>query len=164
MLHVDPEDSHSPVAQELIARLTQELNDRYPGGDEDDSAFFQPADAAGPRGIFVVAWFGSDAVGCGALRQFPGDPAIGEIKRMFVAPASRGKGIGREILQDLENHARSFGYKKLMLETGTKQPEAVALYEKAGYVRIPLYPPYAENPHSLCYAKDLPAGKGSGNR
>jgi GNAT superfamily N-acetyltransferase len=156
MLHVDPEDPHSPVAQDLIARLVAELSERYPEDEGEEAASFRPADAVGPRRIFVVAWFGSDAVGCGALRPLPGaNPAVGELKRMYVAPASRGQGIGREILQDLESHARSFDYRRLVLETGTRQPEAVALYEHSGYAPIPKYPPYENSPRSLCFGKDL---------
>jgi GNAT superfamily N-acetyltransferase len=158
MLHVDPEDPKSAVAQTLIAQLSHELAERYPEDEDAGAGQFAPGDAAMARSIFVVAWFGSDAVGCGALRPFAATPGTGEIKRMYVAPSVRGRGIGREILRELERHARGFGYSRLCLETGLRQPEALALYEKEGFMPIAKYPPYENNTHSLCFEKPIPAG------
>jgi putative acetyltransferase len=158
MLHVDPEDPHSPVARALIAQLSRELAERYPEDVGGGAGNFMPEDATVPRSIFLVAWFGSDAAGCGALRPFDAAAGTAEIKRMFVAPKARGKGIGREILRELEKHARGFGYTPLCLETGVRQPEAMALYEKSGFTPIPKYPPYENNPHSVCFAKTIPPG------
>ncbi len=157
MLHVDPADPHDPVATNLIARLVGELADRYPEEAEAEAASFDPADAVGPRRTFVIAWFGADAVGCGALRPYPDSADTAELKRMYVVPAARGQGIGREILRALEAHARTFGYRRLVLETGKRQPEAVALYKKSGYRPTPNYPPYEQNEHSLCFEKLLAA-------
>jgi len=153
MLNVDPEDLHSPVARGLITHLVRELADRYPEDQGEEEASFNPADATGLRSVVVVAWFGSEPVGCGALRPLPGTADTAEIKRMFVLPASRGKGFGREILQDLEKHARTFGYARLVLETGIRQPEAIALYEKSGFTRIPNFAPYEDSVRSLCFEK-----------
>jgi ribosomal protein S18 acetylase RimI-like enzyme len=80
---------------------------------------------------------------------------VGEIKRMYVEPAFRGRGIGRRILAALEERGREAGYKRMWLETGTSQPEAVSLYEAAGYRRIAPYGFYRFDPRSLCYEKVL---------
>jgi GNAT superfamily N-acetyltransferase len=157
MLHVDPASPDSTIAAELIRRLSRELAERYPEETDGGMGDFTPAQVTVPRSIFLVAWFGSDAVGCGGLRPFSGAPeACAEIKRMFVEPSARGKGIGREILRELEAHARGFGYTRLCLETGVRQPEAVALYESEGFTAIPRYPPFEKNPHSLCFEKAIP--------
>ena len=77
---------------------------------------------------------------------------------MYVAPTARGKGIGRTILRELEAEARRLGACRLVLETGPRQPEAIAVYERAGFVRIPLFGEYLNTPHpdlSVCMAKDL---------
>jgi GNAT superfamily N-acetyltransferase len=110
-----------------------------------------------PRAAFVVARLDERPVGCGALRQFPheSDVPAAEIKRMYVAPDVRGRGIAKAILVRLEDEARRFGYRRVILETGTLQLEVIRLYERAGYVRIPCYGEYANNPISLCYARDL---------
>jgi putative acetyltransferase len=155
MLHVDPEDPRSAVVQTLLAALTRELDERYPEEAGTSAAHFDPADVRTPRSIFLVAWFGSDPVGCGALRPFGTEAGTAEIKRMYVSASVRGKGIGREILHELEQHAHGFGYTRLCLETGVRQPEAVALYEKAGFTPIPNYPPFEKNPLSLCFEKVL---------
>jgi putative acetyltransferase len=80
-------------------------------------------------------------------------PEGGEIKRMFVRETFRGRGYSRLILRRLEELAQSHGFRRLVLETGAAQPEAIGLYESAGYVRIPNYGHYAGNPHSVCFAK-----------
>ena len=74
---------------------------------------------------------------------------------MFVEPGARGLGISRVILKKLEETALSFGYDTLKLETGTKQPEAIRLYETSGFYRIPCYGIYTDNPWSVCYEKKL---------
>ncbi|MCI0334681.1 MAG: GNAT family N-acetyltransferase [Planctomycetes bacterium] len=77
---------------------------------------------------------------------------------MYVAPAARGRGVGRQIFIALEAEARRLGVRRLVLETGPRQPEAIALYARAGFVQIPLYGEYRDTPHpelSVCMAKDL---------
>ena len=83
------------------------------------------------------------------------EPGVGEVKRMYVEPDMRGRGLSRQILQKLEDTAREFGYTTLRLETGLKQPEAIGLYETAGYGRIPPYGHYVNSPHSVCFEKAL---------
>jgi putative acetyltransferase len=82
---------------------------------------------------------------------------VGEIKRMFVRPAARGRGIARLLLARLEVEARARGFRLLRLETGSLQPDARGLYERAGYRPIPCFGPYAGAPHSRCYERRIEA-------
>jgi GNAT superfamily N-acetyltransferase len=84
------------------------------------------------------------------------EPGVGEIKRMYVCPAARGLGIGRAVLDALEAEARALGLTRLVLETGVRQPEAIALYERVGYARIAAFGEYVDSPLSVCMGKDLP--------
>src|SRR5262249_55727197 len=93
------------------------------------------------------------AVGCGAVR--PLEPGVGEVKRMFVLPEARGRGIARQILRSLEAAAGSLGFRVLRLETGQRQPEAIRLYQTAGYAEIPRFGEYADDPFSVCFEKRL---------
>jgi GNAT superfamily N-acetyltransferase len=149
-LVVTIEDPHSRAAALLIARLSKELGERY--GD-DGAGAFSPDDVAVPGAAFVIARVEQEAVGGGALR--PVEPSVAEIKRMFVEPHTRGRGVAQVILQNLESLAREFGYERVILETGTRQPEAIRLYESAGYQRIACYGPYVDNPLSVCFEKRL---------
>ena len=144
------ENPHSKDALLLIERLSAELGARY--GD-DGSGAFSPDDILVPGGAFVIARENAEPVGCGALR--PLKEGIGEIKRMFVEPEARGRGIARKILRELETIAERAGYNAVWLETGTLQPEAVALYETSGYKRIDCYGQYVDNPLSVCFEKVL---------
>jgi GNAT superfamily N-acetyltransferase len=95
-------------------------------------------------------------VGCGAVRRIA--PTVCEIKRMYVVPNARGRGIGYRILAELESIARGLGAARLVLETGVRQPDAIALYRRAGFMTIPLFGGYADTPHpelSVCMEKDL---------
>lgn len=101
----------------------------------------------------IVGYEDGVPVGCGAVRQYDG---IGmEVKRMYTLPGSRGKGFASEILAALEIWAKETGYTKCVLETGKKQPEAIALYIKNGYVIIPNYGKYAGVENSVCFEKSL---------
>lgn len=145
-------DLAAPVACDLIAALNAELSARYP---EPGATHFRLAEdeTAPGRGAFLVAYQEGEAVGCGALRTI--EPGVGEIKRMYVRPAARGRGIGRVVLEALEEEARRLGLRRLVLETGTRQSEALALYERSGYGRIPPFGEYARSPLSICLAKAL---------
>jgi GNAT superfamily N-acetyltransferase len=110
-----------------------------------------------PQGVFLVARRAGEPVGCGAVRAvIGGPPGVAEIKRMFTVPAVRGHGISRLLLRRLEAEAAGLGYRRLHLETGLRQPEAIRLYESAGYQPIPTYGQYAGDELSLCFGKDLP--------
>jgi len=104
-------------------------------------------------------------VGCAALRDVSGisdeiggfhAPGTGEVKRVFVAPEHRGRGLSRLLMQGIEAHALVAGLRRLVLETGTKQPESVSLYRSIGFEPIDRYGEYADSDESLCFAKTLP--------
>lgn len=143
-------DHTSDVAQELIRELYDDLTPLYGGA---ISGAFDPINFAAPGCAFVVAYHAADAVGCGALRRI--DDTRGEIKRMYVRPSARGRGVGRAILLALEDRARAFGYDRVWLETGCKQPVAVRLYDASGYTRIPCFGAHADDPDSVCFEKVL---------
>lgn len=147
---VSAADPVGAVAQKLIQDLCSEMSARYGS----PPSPFSPSEAASPRTVFLIASSRAVPAGCGALRQI--DQETAEIKRMYVAPASRRQGIARRILSDLERHATDFGYRAVRLETGVRQPEAQSLYESLGYRRIPSFGPYAANSSSVCFEKILP--------
>ena len=101
----------------------------------------------------VVAYDNNEAVGCGAFKNY--DETSVEIKRMYVLSQHRNKGIAAAILQQLELWANEEGYQSTVLETGMKQPEAIRLYEKSGYIIIPNYGQYAGIENSVCMKKQL---------
>jgi GNAT superfamily N-acetyltransferase len=146
-------DVRLPEAADLIRRLSAELSQRYQ--EDDGNGQFRPADVLQPRSGFVLARWQDEAVGCGAFRPLEGEGGIAEIKRMYVEPAYRGRGIGRRILAALEEFARQAGYERVWLETGTAQPEAVHLYEVSGYRQIAKYGHYRDDPRSVCFEKTL---------
>jgi GNAT superfamily N-acetyltransferase len=145
-------DIESPVAVRLITALNAELDQRYP---EEGANFFRlhPDEVADGRGAFFVAYLDGQPVGCGAVRRI--EPSVAEIKRMYVDPRARGGGVGRRILDALEAEARRLGVTRLVLETGPRQPEAIALYTRAGFSEIPLFGEYVDSQFSVCMAKDL---------
>ena len=148
-------DILSAVAEQLIGALNDELIARYP---EPGANHFRldPDEVAAGRGAFLVAYLSDAPVGCGAVRRIEGH--VAEIKRMYVAPIARGRGVGRQILHALETEAKRLGATRLVLETGPRQPEAIALYTRAGFSPIPLFGEYLNSPHpefSVCMAKDL---------
>jgi GNAT superfamily N-acetyltransferase len=151
MITVEQRDPHDPISIALLAALNGELSARY---DEDPVGAEIPDGVVGPRGAFVVAWLDGVPVGCGALRptQFEN---TAEIKRMYVHPDTRGKGVAGHMLAKLESLAMAFGYARIILETGTRQPEAIRLYEKHGYQQMGCYGPYDHDPLSVCFQKML---------
>ncbi|WP_406049764.1 GNAT family N-acetyltransferase [Kribbella sp. NBC_00889] len=102
---------------------------------------------------FTLLVLDGTPVGCVGLQ--PVSPGVGEIKRMYVEPSSRGWGLSRILLEAVESQARATGLTRLRLETGTHQTQAIALYTNHGYTPTPPYPPFETEPASLCYAKDL---------
>ena len=99
----------------------------------------------------VVAYENETAVGCGAFKEYSAGAA--EIKRMFVRPENRGRGIAGKILTELETWAKELNFSECVLETGLKQPEAVRLYQKSGYEVIPNYGQYVGVENSVCMKK-----------
>jgi putative acetyltransferase len=150
---VRPEPYGSAVTRPLTDALADELRERY--GEDGAGGEPEPAAFAAPGGHFVVAYDDGRAVACGGLARY--GEREGEIRRMYVAPEARGRGLGKGVLAALEDAARALGYEALRLETGDLQPEAIGLYERAGYGRIPCYGPYVDDPHSICFGKQLRA-------
>jgi GNAT superfamily N-acetyltransferase len=142
----------SAEAQALIAALDAELTRVYP---EEGANHFRldPDEVADGRGAFLVALQRGTPIGCGAVRRI--DDRTGELKRMYVAPEARGTGVGRAMLAALEEHARSLGLVRVVLETGARQERAMRLYARAGFVRIAPFGEYVSSPLSVCMAKDL---------
>ncbi|HET8679805.1 MAG TPA: GNAT family N-acetyltransferase [bacterium] len=143
----------SVIATALILALNAELIARYP---EDRTAdhFELDADEVAPgRGVFLVAYAGSRPLACGAIRLLDADTA--EVKRMYVEPGARGYGLGRRLLRALEAEAQLLGARRIVLETGPRQPEAIALYLRAGFSKIAAFGEYANSPLSVFMGKDL---------
>ncbi len=134
----------------LIAQLDAYLQALYPP----DSNHLVPVDALRRADVvFLVARLGAEVVACGALLDQGGE--YGELKRMYVRPDCRGAGVGRAILAALMAQARLRGLHVLRLETGIAQPEALALYERAGFRRRAHFGPYREDPLSLFMELEL---------
>jgi GNAT superfamily N-acetyltransferase len=144
-----------PEVDALIAAMMTELGERYPEeADADHPNKPRAEQFVPPTGVFVLARLDDRPVGCGGVR--PLERGIGEIKRMFVDPRVRRSGVGRAVLAALEDEAARLGYTALKLETGTRQPEAIELYESAGYRSIPCFD-NEEWELSRCYEKGLGA-------
>ena len=141
----------SEDAKSLIRQLDQELLRRYPALQETHG--LHPQDLIDPDFTFIMARIDGAAVGCGALRRLA--PDVGEVKRMFVLPDFRGRGVARRILEALESRARELHRDSVCLETGIGQPEAIGLYKSAGYREIAGFGEYAGNPFSVCFEKRL---------
>jgi putative acetyltransferase len=154
LVRVERADPTLPICSQLMHELSVELGALY---DDDGVGNFTAAQVMVPRSAFVVAWIGDEAVGCGAIRPMA-EPHVAEVKRMYVRPAMRGKGISRRMLLTLEGLAKEFDYTTLRLETGLRQPQAIGLYESEGYRRIPCFGDYALDPLSVCYEKQLADG------
>ena len=143
-----------PVSRRLERELSEDITRRYGGDDLEEPL---PSEQFGPpTGAFVVAWLQVDggdeaAVACGGIRDI-GDGRC-ELKRMYVAPEARGRGFARAVLERLEDEAAALGYDEVWLETGTEQPEAIALYESAGYEPIADFGRYRGEPKVRSYGK-----------
>jgi len=146
------EDLASEVATALIGALNTELAKLYPEESANHFRLDQEEVAEG-RGAFLVCYGNGRPIACGAIRRL--DAEVAEIKRMFVEPGSRGRGIGARLLTVLEAEARRLGVTRLVLETGVRQPEALALYARAGFVRVPGFGEYGVTHLSVCLAKEL---------
>jgi len=133
--------------------LVKDLDDYLKVSDGDEHEFYNQYNNIDVIKHTVVAYFNNQPVGCGALKDFDGDCA--EIKRMFTQSEVRGNGIASRILQELEKWASELNYKSCILETGTKQIEAIALYKKNKYQLIPNYGQYINAVNSLCFKKTL---------
>jgi putative acetyltransferase len=143
-----PWDDADAVA--LRAAQRAEIEIRYGTPDSEPG----PAPTANDITAFFVAYDDSGtAVGCGGLRRL--DDTEAEVKRMFVTPTRRGTGASTAILAALEAYGRGAGWRRLVLETGEAQPDAVRFYTREGYTRIPNFGYYADSAISLCFEKPL---------
>jgi len=161
-LRVAPEPFASPDAGRLLAAAYAELEERYgPGPHDVDRA--DDADLAHrpltadqfepPAGAFLVARLAGAAVGCVGLRRLPDGSA--EVKRLFVERQRRGEGTARALMDELEAVAWDLGYRQLRLETGGRQPEAIALYRSSGWASAPTYLGAERHDSSVYFEKAL---------
>ena len=130
-------DPASLDAQRCLRAYVAELNRRAPerGFDPSEGATAHPHEVRPPSGAFVLAYVGSEAMGCGAVKHQP--DKVTDIKRMWVAESARGLGLGRRLLEHLEHLAREHGSSEAHLETSDVLPEAISLYRSSGYVEVP---------------------------
>jgi GNAT superfamily N-acetyltransferase len=141
-----------PDVVRMVAEVQAEYVRLYGG---EDAAAVDPAEFEPPSGLFVLGVLDGIPVATGGWRRRGTE--VAEIKRMYVAPRARRAGLGRRMLAELESTAAAAGIERLILNTGPEQPEAVALYEQAGYRPIPGFGHYACHPDALFYDKPLPA-------
>jgi putative acetyltransferase len=149
MINVVRTDSDNQDFIHLVKHLDADLAER----DGDDHSFYAQFNKINKIKYAVVAYENSKPVGCGAIKEYT--PNTMEIKRMYTLPESRGKGIASKVLTELETWAAELSYEKCILETGKKQPEAIALYKKNGYKPIPNYGQYAGIKNSVCFEKEI---------
>jgi GNAT superfamily N-acetyltransferase len=163
VLRIERVDYGHPDAMQLIAEVQAEYVVRYGGPDVTplDPLMFAP-----PLGSFYVGYLpleaGERPVATGAWRvhddiEVFGTRRTAEIKRMYVVPALRARGLARRMLAHLEQTAAAAGHQAMILETGAAQPEAIALYESSGYTPIPSFGYYKDAPMNRCFAKPLAA-------
>jgi len=165
LITVTAEPYDGELAGRLVAALIAEINERYADEVQQWTEAEQKEDAIAylaevepdlvrpPHGAFLVAWLDGGPAGCGALKPLDSDPSVGEIKRMYTLPEARRRGVSRILLTHLEAAAVDLGYRRIQLETGTEQPEAIGLYESHGWHRIEPYGRYRDTPSSVCLAK-----------
>ena len=149
MITIKRTNSDDPNFQELVKLLDLELQER----DGEEHVFYATLNKTNTLNYVVVAYDQDEAIGCGALRNYSNDTM--EVKRMFVPLNKRGQGIASTVLAALETWCRELGIKKCVLETGKKQPEAIALYKKNHYNIIPNFGKYEGVENSVCFEKEL---------
>ena len=150
---IEPERPDSPDAVALIEELEALLAPQYPT--ESRHGLSVDRLIAESVAFFVVRYDGSPA-GCGGIKLV--GTGYGELKRMYVRPAFRGLGLAKGLVERLAAHACEHGVSLLRLETGIHQREAIGLYERMGFQRIPAFAPYVPDPLSLCFEKALSCG------
>lgn len=149
MLNLIRTNSEDPDFILLVKKLDADLAER----DGADHSFYSQFNKIDKIKHAVVAFENGRPVGCGAMKEFTSGSM--EMKRMYTTPEGRGKGIATAVLGELEKWAAELAYKKCVLETGKRQPEAIKLYKKNGYQSIPNYGQYIGIENSVCFEKDL---------
>lgn len=135
--------------RQLVGLLDEDLQIR----DGDEHSFYAQFNKIDKIRHVVIAYEDGEAIGCGAIKEY--EKSVAEIKRMFVREERRGRGIAKSILAELEKWAGELGFSECILETGWKQPEAIALYQKSGYQTIPNYGQYEGVENSVCMRKSI---------
>ena len=149
MIKIIRTNSDHPDFISLVSLLDADLAKR----DGDEHSFYAQFNKIDKIKHAVVLHEDEKPVACGAIKQYAED--IMEVKRMYTLPVCRGKGIATAVLNELEKWAAELGYAKCILETGKRQPEAISLYSKNGYVLIPNYGQYAGVENSVCFEKPI---------
>jgi putative acetyltransferase len=149
MIHIIRTSSDNFDFQELVKQLDEELATV----DGQDHSFYSQFNKIDKIRHVLVAYQNGKPVGCGAIKVF--SPDAMEIKRMYVAPGNRNKGIASGILAELEKWAGELSYSRCVLETGKRQPDAIRLYVKNGYKAIPNWGQYIGVENSVCFEKRL---------
>jgi putative acetyltransferase len=149
MIHCIRTNSENEDFRKLVRELDADLSIR----DGDDHSFYSQFNKIDKIKYAIVAYAGNEPVGCGAIKEYSPDSM--EVKRMYVLPEKRGNNIGSIILKELEQWAGELKYKKCLLETGKRQPEAIALYKKNQYRIIPNFGQYEHVENSVCFEKTL---------
>jgi putative acetyltransferase len=149
MLRFIRTNSDNPDFIQLVKLLDADLAEK----DGAEHTFYSQFNKIDQIKHVIVAYQNEASVACGAIKEIAAHTM--EVKRMYTLPDSRGNGIASEILAELEKWAVESGYKKCVLETGKRQPDAIALYEKNGYLRIPNYGQYIGIDNSVCFEKYL---------
>ncbi|MBO9689626.1 MAG: GNAT family N-acetyltransferase [Mitsuaria chitosanitabida] len=154
-MQIQPLDPHSPAAMSLLAQSDAYMAALYPG---ESNHLLGPQALAEPQVRFVGIWLAEWLAACGAVQVVDGhDEPYGEIKRIFVQPQFRGRGLSKAVMEDLESHLKAQGIALVRLETGVHQPEALKLYETLGYDRRAPFGAYTEDPLSVFMEKRLSA-------
>ncbi|HYM63789.1 MAG TPA: GNAT family N-acetyltransferase [Gaiellaceae bacterium] len=151
-MEIRRESYGSVTAQSLSASLAEELPVRHDGFDGSGGAPPR-SDFESPEGAFLVVYEGGQPVACGGICRYDADTA--ELRRMFVIPGARGRGLARALLSALEDEARALGYVAVRLEAGKRQPDAIGLYRATGFEPIARYGPYVDDERSVCLEKRL---------
>lgn len=141
---------HSPDALAMIRELDAYLLQLYPS---ENVYILDLSKLTAENGLFLVGYLAGKPVACGAIVKLA--DSIGEIKRVYVRPETRGQGLSKQVMARLEAEARNMGLHTLRLETGDGQPEALGLYHRLGYRRIPNFGEYIGDPLSVCMEKTL---------
>lgn len=149
MINLQRTDSTHPDFQKLVVEL-----DRYLAKmDGEEHAFYAQYNKSDGLKYVVLAYDGDEAVACGAIKPYA--DSVMEVKRMYVAPAARGKGIASIVLEELETWTRELTCQRCLLETGVKQLEAIRLYQKNAYQIVPNYGQYQGMGNSICFEKSV---------
>lgn len=149
MVLIEARSHTDPELAVLVAAQQAELRAAGRAGDVVDDVVYPAQDDA----RYLVGVLGGRVVACGAVQFL--DTETAEVKRMYVRPAYRGRGLARQLLVALEELALAAGRTVLRLETGSYLPQALRLYASSGYAEIPRYGEYADNPYSVCFEKRL---------